>query len=446
MTRVAAPTHPQARLAIDGGPKAFPSATGRPEPKVGVEEFLSLAERFGFSADAMERLRAAVSDADLPPRGAHLGRYYGSADPPKGEEFESLAREKFGVPHAYAVCNGTAALHAAMVAVGAGPGREVICPALGFAATSMAAALTGATPVFCDVDESLQMDPLKLEALITGRTAAVVPTHHWGFVCDLGPIVGIARRHGVRVIEDCAQAPGATYRGRCVGAIGDIGCFSISAYKIIGGGEGGMVVTSDAPLFDRVRQSAEGGGLWRPERFAEPRYEGELFVGANYRMSELEAAVNVVQMRKLGDVVARHRRVWARIREQRQDYREVVWQKSNDPEGDIGYLLRFFPQDDGLGRRITAALRAEGIGASYRGRDAAPDWHVYRYMFPLFAEHADRCRADLCPVASDLYDRCIQVGLDPWWTLADCDAVAAGIEKVLSAYCTPIGNSQGDSP
>jgi dTDP-4-amino-4,6-dideoxygalactose transaminase len=221
-----------------------------------------------------------------------------------------------------------------------------------------------------------------------------------------------------------------------VGSIGDLGCFSISSYKIIGGGEGGMVVTSDDRLYDRVCQAAEAGGLWRPERFAASRYDGELFIGGNYRLSELESAINVVQMQKLPDVVARHRRVWARIRAQLGTYTEITWQKHNDPEGDIGYLLRFFPATDDLGRRLQDALAAEGLPAGYRGSGAAPDWHLCRYHYPVLGEDAAHALAETCPVACDLYDRCIQMALNQWWTDKDADAVAAGINKVLSALCT----------
>lgn len=424
-------------LAIDGGAKAFPAMQGQPQPKVGVEEFLAIAERFGFSSDALGRISSAVTDDDLPPRGSHLGRYYGSAKPAKGEQFEALACEKFRVKHALAVCNGTSALHAAMVAVGAGPGKEVICPGMGFLATSLSAALAGATPVFCDVDESLQMDPKRLESLITPRTVAAVPTHHWGIVCDMDPILEIARRRGIKIIEDCAQSPGATYKGCAVGTLGDIGCFSISSYKIIGGGEGGMAVTNDDRLFDRLCQAAEAGGLWRPVRCAPERYPGELFVGGNYRMSELEAAVCTVQLGKLDQVVSRFRAVSQRIRPQLRQYREIRWQKSNDPKGDIGYMLRYFPANDELGRKISKAMAAEGLPTSFRGRSAAPDFHVFRDMFPLFGQFADQCRPDRCPVAADLYDRTLIMNLDQWWSPSDCDAVAAGINKVLSAYCTP---------
>jgi len=196
-----------------------------------------------------------------------------------------------------------------------------------------------------------------------------------------------------------------------------------------------MVVTNDERSFDRVRQVAEAGGLWRAARFAPERYAGELFVGANYRLSELESAVNVVQLRKLDEVVSRHRAVWRSIRAKLGCFDQIVWQKSNDPEGDIGYLLRFFPKTDDLGRKICTALAAEGIGAGYRGADASPDWHLYRDMYPLFPNFSEKCQTDLCPVAVNLHNRCISITLGQWWSAEDCEAVAAGINKVISTYC-----------
>lgn len=447
----------QAKLAIDGGPKAFPKASGRPEPKIGIEEFMSVAERFGFKPAALKRLRVAVSDADLRGHGPNLARYacpFPSDVPPKGVQFEQLACEKFGVKHALAVSSGTAALHAAFVAAGVGPGKEVICPGVGFMATAMAVMMAGGVPVFADVDESLQLDPTKIEGRITPRTVAVAPTHHWSNVADLAPILRVARRHGLKVVEDCAQAPGARYRGRYVGSIGDIGCYSISAYKIIGGGEGGMVVTSNARLFDRIRQLAEGGGLWRPDRFAPPRYAGELFPGTNYRLSELESAVDLVQLGKLDQICDRFRAVNRRVLGQLKTFREIRPQTINDRDGFIGYQLRFFPATTALSARVAAALRAEGIGAGTRGKGHAPDWHVCACMFPVILKSGHIPGGSVfedprwlnkggrvnyrgaCPVAQDLYAREVAIGLDQWWSERDCDRVARGINKVLAAYCT----------
>ena len=443
------------KLAIAGGQKAFAKMRGRRRPKIGAEDFLAVAQRFGFKPEALARLRAVVSDDDLLDGAAHLVRYYCQfPDLVAGPRFEALAREKFAVKYALAVSSGTAALHAAFIAVGVGPGTEVIVPAVGFMATSAAVLLCGGVPVFCDVDESLHIDPAKIELLITPRTVAVAPTHHWGGVADMAAVCKVARKHKLKVVEDCAQAPGATFRGKPVGSIGDMGCFSISGYKIIGGGEGGMVTTNDERLYERACQLAECGGLWRQDRFALPRYEGELFVGTNYRLSELESAVNVVQMGKLDDIVRRHRAVKARIVGQLKAFRQVVPQKSNDPKGDIGYMLRFFPETPALGEKIAAALKAEGVGAGCRAGKGRPDWHQSRDMFPvtLKTPMAAGCspftdprylakggqvdyRPGDCPVAEDLYNREVRIGLDQWWTPEDCDDVAAAVNKVLSAYC-----------
>jgi dTDP-4-amino-4,6-dideoxygalactose transaminase len=446
--------HAEKQLALHGGPKAFDSVAGKAKHKVGVEEFISIAERFGFSDAAMARIRSAIADDDLG-GGPNLARY-ASAYPPatKGEAFEALARETFGVEYALGVSSGTAALHAAFVAVGVGPGTEVICPAIGFYATAAAVVQSRGVPVFCDVDASLGMDPDKIEALITPRTVALAPTHVMGSVCDMGPILEIARKHGLKVVEDCAQSPGGRYQGRHVGTLGDIGCFSISAYKIIGGGEAGLVVTRDRRLWERAYQLVECGGLWRPDRFAPPRYEGELFSGTNYRMPELEAAVDIVQLRKLTSVVARYHAVKLRILEHLVPYREIVPQRLNDPAGEIGYLLRFYPETFELGHQIVEALNAEGIRCGMRGPDAPPDWHVYSGMFPITLKTsatAEGCpfecpiyrerggdvayaRGD-CPVADDLFDRVISISLDQWYAEQDCDNIARGINKVLSAYC-----------
>ncbi|MHC4717185.1 MAG: DegT/DnrJ/EryC1/StrS family aminotransferase [Planctomycetota bacterium] len=436
-----------ARLAIDGGPKAFEATSGQSRPKLGVAEFLSIAERFGFDPAALERIRAAVSDEDLAGDGPNLARYLCPFPPQtKGEALEAMAREMFGAKHALSVSSGTAAVHAGLVGLGAGPGTEVICPAVGFMATSAAVAMTGATPVFCDVDESFTMDPSKIEPLINERTVAVAPTHQWGGVCDLEPILAVAATHGVRVLEDCAQSPGGRYRGRYVGTIGDVGCFSISAYKIIGGGEGGLVITDDDRVFDRIRQLAECGGLWRPDRFAPPRYGGELFAGTNYRMSELEAAVNVVQLAGLGEVVERFHNVFVRVAGRLGTFRRITPRRVVDRDGWIGYELRFYPADHDLGRRIADALVAEGIGCGYRGADAPPDWHVYHHMFPVILEPATgraRWKKGDCPVADDLYDRSCVIGLNQWYSPADCDRIAAGINKVLSAYCTADESAAG---
>jgi 8-amino-3,8-dideoxy-alpha-D-manno-octulosonate transaminase len=442
------------KLALHGSLKAVTRIAGKGRPKIGVDEFMSVAERFGFSSSTLKRIRAAVSAEDLG-GGPFLGNYYSGLKETKVQAFERLARDTFGVKYAIGVSSGTAALHSAFVAVGVGPGREVICPAIGFFATAAAVVTAKGVPIFCDVDDSLSIDPAKIERLITPRTAAIAPTHVMGTVCDMPGIMKIARKHHLKVVEDCAQSCGGAFKGKRIGTFGDAGCFSISCYKICGGGEGGLIVTNDKRIWERANQLAECGGLWRPDRFAPPRYENEIFCGTNYRMSEIEAAVDVVQLKRLPATVKRSNAVKLRILRQLKTFKEITPQRLNDPQGDVGYLLRFFPSTIELGAMIVPALRAEGINCGIRGRNAPPDWHMYAYMFPVtlqsgpqgpecvytcrhYVDHGGRvqyARGD-CPVADDLYDRVISVSLNQWFTPGDCRNVAKGINKVLSAYCT----------
>lgn len=442
------------QLALQGGLKAVSTIEGKGQPKIGVEEFLSVAERFGFSQATLEKIREAVS-AEGVGTGPFLANYYADLPETRVQAFERLARETFGTRYAIGVSSGTGALHSALVAAGVGPGKEAILSAIGFYATAAAVVEARGVPIFCDVDESLAMDPTKIEALITPRTVAIVPTHVMGSVCDMPAIMAVARKHGLRVVEDCAQSCGGTVGGQYVGTFGDLGCFSISAYKIVGGGEGGLVLTNEERLWERANGIAECGGLWRPDRFAPPRYEGELFSGTNYRMSELEASVDVVQLAKMPETVGRFRAVKQRVLAQLGSFREITPQKLNDPDGEVGYTLRFFPETMELGAKIVEALNAEGVGCGMRGTDAPPDWHVYHGMFPVTTRTSatgEGCpfacplytaaggavsyaKGD-CPVADDLFDRVISVGLNQWFTEGDCANVAAGINKVLGAYCT----------
>ena len=204
----------EARLAIEGGPKAFAAMAGKRQPKIGVEEFLAIAQRFGFSARTLDRLRAIVSDDDLG-RGPTLGAVRHHVPPPergrglRAPRPRNLRRQvrpgrQFG--HG-ARCT------ARLVAAGVGPGSEVIVPAIGFFATAAAVVAARGVPVFCDVDQSLHIDPAKIEAKITPRTVAMVPTCVMGGVPDLEPILAVARRHNSKVIEDCRPIAGGEVPG-----------------------------------------------------------------------------------------------------------------------------------------------------------------------------------------------------------------------------------------
>ncbi|ARA94839.1 transcriptional regulator [Rhodothermaceae bacterium RA] len=211
---------------------------------------------------------------------------------PAVAQFESDLAGYLGVPHVIGVGNGTDALQIAYMALGIGPGDEIITPAFTFIATAEAAALVGATPVFADIDPAtFTLDPAHVEALITPRTRAIVPVHLFGQAADMDPILDLAHRHGLAVIEDNAQAIGATYRGAKTGTLGTVGCLSFFPSKNLGAfGDGGAVLTHDAALAERMRMIANHGGR--------RKYFNEI-VGVNSRLDTLQAAILGVKLRHL---------------------------------------------------------------------------------------------------------------------------------------------------
>lgn len=213
--------------------------------------------------------------------------------------FESDFAAYLGVPHGVGVCNGTCAIDLALAALGIGPGDEVIVPSLTFAASVNAVLHVGATPVLADSSaDHWNMDPVRWEELISPRTKAVMPVHLYGHPCDMATVMEIARRRGLFVVEDAAEAQGAELLGKKLGAIGDIGCFSFYGNKIITTGEGGMCVTADSRLNERLRRLRDHG--MRPER----RYWHEE-AGFNFRITNLNAAVGVAQLEGIDRFLAR---------------------------------------------------------------------------------------------------------------------------------------------
>jgi UDP-2-acetamido-2-deoxy-ribo-hexuluronate aminotransferase len=209
-------------------------------------------------------------------------------------EFESAAASYLGVQYALGCASGTDALQIAMMALGIGPGDEVISTPFTFVATAETVAILGAKPVYVDIDpETFNIDPACLERAVTSRTRAIIPVHLFGQPADMDPIMAVAKKHGLRVIEDAAQAFGATYRGRKVCSIGDIGCVSFFPSKNLGCfGDGGMMLTSDEELAGRMRMLASHG--------SRVRYYHDL-VGVNSRLDTVQAAILEVKLPHLDD-------------------------------------------------------------------------------------------------------------------------------------------------
>ena len=228
--------------------------------------------------------------------------------------FEEEFARAFGGRHAVALANGTLALQLGLHAIGLEPGDEVVVPARSFFASAAVVPLSGGRPVFADVDlETQNLTAESVEAVLTERTRAVICVHLGGHPCDMDPLLDLARRRDLRLIEDCAQAHGALYKGRPVGAMGDVGCFSFCQDKIMTtGGEGGMLLTDSSPLWRRAWEFKDHGksheAVFARQHPTGFRWLHESF-GSNYRLTEMQAAIGRRQLAKLEGWVDKRRRL-----------------------------------------------------------------------------------------------------------------------------------------
>lgn len=221
------------------------------------------------------------------------------------DKFQDAFTEYHGRGAALCTSSGTTALHLALVALGIGPGDEVIVPDITFGASANVVMHTGAKPVFIDIDpQTWTLDVAALEDVLTPRTKVIMPVHLYGHPCDMDPIMSFARKHGLKVVEDCAEALGAEYKGSKVGLLGDVGCYSFFANKVITTGEGGMVLTEDAELMERM-------ALYRDHGMSKQRRYWHLVPGFNYRMTNLQAALGLAQMERIEHFLDQRARVVA---------------------------------------------------------------------------------------------------------------------------------------
>jgi perosamine synthetase len=247
---------------------------------------------------------------------------------PRTAEFEKQFASFVSAPYAVAVNSGTAALHIAVAALGIGPGDEVIVPAITVVSTPNAALYTGATPVIVDVDsETHCMDPASFEKAITSKTKAVIPVHLGGHPADLDPIIEIAKKHNIVVIEDCAEALGAKYKGKQVGTVAGIGCYSFEAKKNISTGDGGMVTFDDEAL----AKSAVSFRWYGADRDTWQRFAGDTNynwfydvqkLGFKYNMTDIIAAIASVQLERLPGFLEAKRKI---VEKYNQELKDVSW-------------------------------------------------------------------------------------------------------------------------
>lgn len=360
-------------------------------------------------------------------RSRSLFRYYGPDLQGTVSAFESGVCESLGVTYAVAVSSGTAALRCALAALGIGPGDEVIVPAFTFIATVNAVVAAGATPVFADIDDTLGLDPAAVP--ITERTRAAIVVHIENVVCDMNAL-GLK----VPVIEDAAQAFGATYKGRAAGGFGALGCFSLQLEKNITAGEGGVVTTNDEALYLRASRYQDQGGQFvtsyastRGDELSEP------FAAENLRMGELAGAVAGVQLARLPGILDALRTNKRRILDAVGTIDGLTPRRVPDPVGDGGSSCLWFLPDQATARAFVKGLLAERIPCAQMYRGEPVYWNP-AVLARRTASGTGQWVAErgMLPQTEALVARNVIVPVGVRYGEAECDEIATAIRKVAA--------------
>jgi 8-amino-3,8-dideoxy-alpha-D-manno-octulosonate transaminase len=372
-------------------------------------------------------------------------RWYGlGVSPPrKVLAFEQALAKRMQVKYALGVSSGTAALTTGLAALGIGPGDEVILPAWSWYSCFNSIVMHGALPVFAESDESFNLDPDDLESKITSHTKAIMVVHTMGCPADMDGIMSVARGKGIKVLEDCAQSLGASYRGKPLGSIGDVGMYSFQIAKTITSGEGGGLVTNDPLLYERAARYHDLGILRAPHEtlLGGARLEG--LIGNQYRMSEFTAAVLLAQLGKLDSIVAALRGHARRIYEGISDLPGLHLRHRPDPKGEIGtnVWLGFGSMDQR--DRFLKSMAAENVLGStplgvalLRIQPAVEHKLTSHPNWPsLTSERGQAIRygAECCPKTIAIHHRFAGITLDPKFSKSDIEDVVAAIRKVHPA-------------
>lgn len=298
------------------------------------------------------------------------------------DQFEKEIARKVGAKHALCVCNGTAALKIALVALGVKTGDEVITQSFTFIATVEAILELGAIPIIAEVDDTLNLDPNDLKKKISGKTRAIVPVHMAGVAARMDEILAIAKEKGIKVLEDSCQALGGTYKGKPLGTLGQAGAYSLDIGKIITTGEGGLVVTDDEAIYLKAREYSDHGHECNP---GVPRGEDTRNIwGFNYKATELHGAVGLAQLKKLDYILKRQRENKGKIKAGIKDLPRINFRTLPDPAGDAGDTLIFFVESRDKASQFAKNLAAKGLGT--KNLPDAINWHYAGTWTHIFKE------------------------------------------------------------
>ncbi|HEY8387234.1 MAG TPA: DegT/DnrJ/EryC1/StrS family aminotransferase [Parasegetibacter sp.] len=342
----------------------------------------------------------------------------------KAKELERAICEKFGSAHAQLVSSGTAALSTAMAALEIGYGDEVILPVFTFVASFEAVLSVGAVPVFVDVDDTLTLDPQAVRKAITPKTKCVMPVHMCGSMADLDALQQICKEHNLILLEDACQSIGASYKGKMLGTIGDAGTFSFDFVKTMTCGEGGVVLTNRQEVYIKCDGHSDHG---HDHKGADRGADLHPFIGYNYRISELHAAVGLAQIKKLDNFLALQKRNHAILKECLSALPEVSFRRIPDPNGDSCTFLSWFLPSEERTKAVVAKLKEKGILAgNFYWFDN--NWHYIRKwdhlkqgktLNALHPEHKNavlhHARKDFTS-SDQLLNRCVSTSISLGWS------------------------------
>ena len=340
---------------------------------------------------------------------------------PNVEAFEKAVAEYTGAKYAVAVSNGTAALHVACLAAGIKEGDEVITTPITFAASANCVLYCGATPVFVDIEkDTYNMDPLDIERKITEKTKAIIAVHFTGQPCKMDEIHKIAKKHNLIVIEDAAHALGADYKGQKVGSISDMTTFSFHPVKHITTGEGGMITTNSKELYDRLVLFRSHGITRNTEMMKKNEgnwYYEQLDLGYNYRITDIQCALGITQLRKLNQFVSRRREIAAKYNEKLKNHPNLILPKQEEGCNNSWhlYVVQVVEKDR---KEVFDALREKNIGVNVH--------YIPVYKHPYYQENG--YKNICCENAETYYQQAISLPIYPLLTEEQQDYV---IEKLL---------------
>jgi len=385
-----------------------------------------------------------LADAAISTHG--LFRWYGPEgrpQPTKVATFEKEFAQVLGVKHVLGITSGTAALHTALTALGVGPGDEVILPAWTWYSCYYTILMTGALPVFAEVDDSFAMDPRDFARKITPQTKAVMVVHLFGAPADMDPIMQVARRHNLKVLEDSAQCAGGQYKGKRTSTIGDMGIFSFQLHKMITAGEGGAVVTNDPLLYERAVRFHDLGLLRPPTQAQVGTGAMPYFMGVNYRMNEMTGAVLLAQLRKLDGILAQQRRRGGYVIERVSRIPGIKMRRSNDWKGELHLTVDLLLSSQALRDQFLKAMKAENVpmerpsaAVVLPAQPPIANKAVPHPAWPSFNSPRGkelRYGADSVPRTMEIFNRTATLTVGPKYSDRDLDDIVAAVTKVYTA-------------